>query len=192
MSYHFVKNSFAPQLIYFTNDGIRIKIHLLNQNHLSISGKLKITIIDSSSGKIVSEQNQKVNTKIRTITEISSMLIKQLPANNNWILTTVLLDESNNTVCKNYYTLKPWKHITLEKPQLKIKVINKKEFTYLLIKSKNPVFFIDIYYPNITFSDRGFFLLPNEEIELKIGDGKSKSFKVNDFKIYTLNDYLHS
>ena len=192
ISYYFVKNSFAPQLIYFTNDGIQIKIHLLNQNHLSISGKLKITIIDSSSGKIVSEQNQKVNTKIRTITEISSMLIKQLPANNNWILTAVLLDESNNTVCKNYYTLKPWKHITLEKPQLNIKVINKKEFTYLLIKSKNPVFSIDIYYPNITFSDRGFFLLPGELIELKINERKLKSFKVSDFKIYTLNDYLYA
>jgi beta-mannosidase len=192
ISYHFVKNSFAPQLIYFTNDGTRIKIHLLNQNHLSISGKLRITIIDSNSGKIVSEQNQKVNTMIRTITEISSMLIKQLPANNNWILTAVLLDESNNTVCKNYYTLKPWKHITLEKPQLKIKVINKNTFTYLLIKSRNPVFFIDIYYPNLTFSDRGFFLLPGEQLELKINERKLKSFKVSDFKIYTLNDYLYA
>ena len=142
-------------------------------------------------GKIVSEQNQKVNIKNSTITEISSMLIKQLPANNNWILTAVLLDESNNTVCKNYYTFKPWKHITLEKPQLKIKVINKKEFTYLLIKSKNPVFFIDIYYPNLTFSDRGFFLLPGEQFELKINEGKLKSFKISDFKIYTLNDYLY-
>jgi len=119
-------------------------------------------------------------------------LLKKLPANNNWILTAVLLDESNNIVCKNYYTRKPWKHITLEKPQLKIKVINKKDFSYLLIKSKNPVFFIDIYYPNLTFSDRGFYLLPDEEIELKIGDRKSKSFKATDFKIYTLNDYLHS
>ena len=102
------------------------------------------------------------------------MLIKQLPANNNWILTAFFLMNLNNTVCKNYYTLKPWKHITLEKPQLKIKVINKKEFTYLLIKSKNPVFFIDIYYPNLTFSDRGFFLLPGEQIELKIDDEKIK------------------
>ena len=51
MSYHFVKNSFAPQLIYFKNDGIKIKINLLNQNHLSINGKLRITIIDSSSRK---------------------------------------------------------------------------------------------------------------------------------------------
>jgi beta-mannosidase len=192
ISYHFVKNSFAPQLIYFTNDGIRIKIHLLNQNHLSISGKLKITIIDSSSGMIVSEQNQKVNTKIRTIIEISSMLIKQLPANNNWILTAVLLDESNNTVCKNYYTLKPWKHIKLEKPQLKIKVKNKKNSTSLIIKSKNPVFFIDVYYPNLTFSDRGFYLLPEEQIEIQIKESKSNSFKASDFKIYSLNDYLIS
>jgi hypothetical protein len=141
---------------------------------------------------IVSEQNQKVNTKIRTIIEISSMLIKQLPANNNWILTAVLLDESNNTVCKNYYTLKPWKHIKLEKPQLKIKVKNKKNSTSLIIKSKNPVFFIDVYYPNLTFSDRGFYLLPEEQIEIQIKESKSNSFKASDFKIYSLNDYLIS
>ncbi len=191
ISYHFVKNSFAPQLIYFKNNGNKIKINLLNQNHLSINGKLRTTIIDSSSGKIISEQNLKLKTNYRAITEISSILLKELPSNNNWILTAVLFDESNNTVCKNYYTLKPWKHITLEKPQLKIKVINKKDSTYLLIKSKNPVFFIDIYYPNLTFSDRGFFLLPGEQFELKINERKLKSFKVSDFKIYTLNDYLY-
>ena len=75
---------------------------------------------------------------------------------------------------------------------MKIKVIYKRDSAYLLIKSKNPVFFIDVYYPNLTFSDRGFYLLPGEEIELKIGDGKSKLFKASDFKIYSLNDYLHS
>ena len=41
ISYHFVKNSFAPQLIYFNNDGTKIKINLLNQNHLSLKGKLR-------------------------------------------------------------------------------------------------------------------------------------------------------
>lgn len=192
ISYHFVKNSFAPQLIYFKNDGTNLTINLLNQTQLSLKGKLRCSILDSSSGKIVSEQNLKVNSKNSAITEISSMLLKELPDNNSWILTAVLLDESNNTVCKNYYTLKPWKYITLEKPRLDIKVINKKDSTYLLIKSKNAVFFIDLYYPNLTFSDRGFFLLPEEQIELKINERKLKSFKVSDFKIYTLNDYLKS
>jgi beta-mannosidase len=192
ISYHFVKNSFAPQLIYFKNDGTNITINLLNQTQFDLKGKLRCSILDSITGKVVSEQNLKVNTKNSTITEISSMLLKELPANNNWILTAILLDESNNTICKNYYTLKHWKHITLEKPQLKIKVINKKEFTYLLIKSQNPVFFIDIYYPNLTFSDRGFILLPGEQFELKINERKLKSFKVSDLRIYTLNDYLFS
>ncbi|HCY74622.1 MAG TPA: hypothetical protein DHV28_01755 [Ignavibacteriales bacterium] len=190
MSYHFVKNSFAPQLIYFTNDGIRIKIHLLNQNHLSINGKLRITIIDSGSGKIVSEQNLKVSTKNSAITEISSMWLKELPPDNNWILTAVLFDESNTIVCKNYYTLKFWKHITLEKPQLKIKVINKKDSTYLILKSNNPVFFIDIYYPNVTFSDRGFYLLPGEQVQVNIIGKQIKSFNEKDFKVYSLNNYL--
>jgi beta-mannosidase len=190
MSYHFVKNSFAPQLIYFTNDGIRIKIHLLNQNHLSINGKLRIAIIDSNTGKIVSEQNLKVKIKNNSVAELNSILLKELPGNNNWILTTVLLDESDDTVCKNYYTLKHWKHITLEKPQLKIKVTNKKDSSYLLIKSKNPVFFIDIYYPKIIFSDRGFYILPGEQIKLKIIGKINKSLIEKDLKVYSLNNYL--
>lgn len=191
ISYHFVKNSFASQLIYFKKDDATIRLFLLNQNDLSINGKLRITIINSGSGKILSEIKSNVKIKNNTATEIKSILLKDLPQNNNWILTAVLIDESDNIVCKNYYTLKPWKHITLEKPQLNIKVINKKDSTYLLIKSKNPVFFIDIYYPNLTFSDRGFFLLPGEQFELKINERKLKSFNATDFKIYTLNDYLY-
>lgn len=190
ISYHFVKNSFAPQLIYFNNDGTRIKINLLNQNHLSIKGKLRITIIDSDSGKTVSEKNLNVNIKKNAVTEIKSILLKDLPKNSNWIITTLLLDESENTICKNYYTLKPWKHITLEKPQLNIKVVNKNDFTYIVIKSKNPVFFIDVYYPNITFSDRGFYLLPGEEIKLKIIGKQIKSLNEKDLKVYSLNNYL--
>lgn len=191
LSYYFVKNAFAPLLIYFNYGDNKIKVNLLNQNHLNINGKLRITVVDANTGKIVREQNLNVIIKNRTITEINSVLCKELPANKNWILTAVLFDESNNTLCKNYFTLKSWKHITLEKPQLKVKVTNDKGSTHLLIKSKNPAFFIDIYYPNLTFSNRGFFLLPGEQIEIKVEESKLKSFKESDFKIYTLNDYLY-
>ena len=192
LSYHFVKQSFAPQLIYFKNDGISIKINLLNQDQLSFKGKLRNTIIDSCTGKIIDDFSERAKINSKTKIELSSVLLSKLPKKNNWILTAGLLDENDNTICKNYYTLKPWKHIRLEKAQLSLKVKNKSGLTFLLIKSKNPVFFVDIYYPNLTFSDRGFSLLPNEEIEIKIGDGKPKSFNVSDFRIYTLNDYLHS
>ena len=191
MSYHFVKNSFAPQLIYFKNDGTSIKINLLNQNHLRLKGKVRLTIIDSSTGKIITDFSKAVDINSKMKTELNSILISKLPQNNNWILTAVLLDELDNTVCKNYFTFKPWKHIRLEKAQLNIKVKNKKNSASLIIKSKNPVFFFDVYYPGITFSDRGFCLLPGEQFELKINEGKIKSFKVSDFKIYTLNDYLY-
>ncbi len=190
LSYHFVKNSFAPQLIYFNNDGTKIKISLLNQNHLSINGKLKIAVIDSNTGKIMREKNIKVKIKNNVVAEIKSILLEDLPENKNWILTAVLIDEADNTICKNYYTVKPWKHITLEKPQLNIKVINKKESSYLLIKSKNPVFFIDIYYPKITFSDRGLFILPGEQIKLKIIDKQIKPLNERYLKVYSLNNYL--
>ena len=41
IAYHFVRNAFAPQLIYFNNDGSKIKINLLNQDKDIIKGRIE-------------------------------------------------------------------------------------------------------------------------------------------------------
>ena len=191
LSYYFVKNTFAPFLLYFKADRSNIKIILLNQNKVNIKVRLRLTVISTVSGEIVKDIFYKVNTTDKEHFEIKSILREKLSQEGNWIITTVLYDESNRIIARNYYLIKPWKHVILKKSELKFKILKRKDGTNLLLKSNYPVFFVDLYHKHITFSDRGFFILPGEEIEIKSDAKKTNQLKIKDFKIYSLNDYLN-
>jgi hypothetical protein len=60
----------------------------------------------------------------------------------------------------------------------------------IVLSTDKPAFFIDVYYPGMTFDDRGFILLPGEEKHLNVIDGKSKTIKRSIIKIFCLNNYL--
>jgi hypothetical protein len=47
-----------------------------------------------------------------------------------------------------------------------------------------------VHYPNLTFSDRGFFILPGEQIKLKIIGKQIKSLNEKNLKVFSLNNYL--
>jgi beta-mannosidase len=191
LAYHFVKNAFAPQLLYFKDEGSKIKIILLNQNKNKISGRLRIVVVNSVSGEIINDSSVKVNITNKGLIEINSVFRKNLPEAENWILTAALYDESTQPVCRNYYLTKPWKHVKLKNSKLKLKTFAGDNCTELILESSDPVFFVDLYHPQLTFSDRGFFILPGEQIKVKSISEQNKSFKVKDIKINTLNAYLH-
>jgi len=191
LAYYFVKNAFAPFLLYFKDDGSKIKVILLNQNKNKIKGRLRLTVISSVSGELIKDNSNKVNFDDNGVTEILSVLHKDLPPDGAWILTAVLYNELNEPVCRNYYLTKPWKHVTLMKAKIKLDVIHQDNESGILIESSVPVFFVDLYHTQITFSDRGFFILPGEQIELKTIGKQIELLKVEEIKIYSLNSYLH-
>jgi beta-mannosidase len=192
LAYYFVKNSFASQLLYFKDDGITVSVMLLNQNKEKIEGRLRLTILDTVSGDITEDSSSKVNIINKRLIDINSVPRKNLPGNENWILTAVLYDESNETICRNYYLTKPWKHVRLKKTKLKLNILFKDDYAELILKCTNPAFFIDLYYPHLTFSDRGFFMMPGEQIKVKVIGKQTKSLNVKDIKIYSLNNYLNN
>ena len=191
LSYYFVKNAFAPQLLYFKDDGITIRVMLLNQNNEKIKGRLRLTVLDTDTGEIIEDSSSKVNIDKIEAAEIDSVYRKNLPQDENWILTAVLYDESNETVCRNYYLTKPWKHVKLKNTNLKLNVLTKGDSSELILECSDPVFFIDLYHPHLTFLDRGFFTLPGDQIQLKVIGKQTKSLNEKDIKIYSLNSYLH-
>lgn len=191
LSYYFVKNTFASLLLYFIDDGSKIKLNLLNQNNCKIKGRLRLTVVDTASGEIIKDSSSKVNINNKVLVEIDSVFRKNLPQDENWILTAVLFNESNETICRNYYLTKPWKHIRLKKSKLKLNASTTGIFTELILKSNCTVFFIDLYHPHLTFSDRGFFILPGERIKLEIIGKQIKPLNVKDIKVYSLNNYLN-
>jgi len=191
IAYHFVKNAFALQLIYIKDDGSTIKIILLNQNQDIIKGKLRLTVISAITGEIIQDTSNNLTISKVSIVEISSFIRKDLPPDENWIITAVLYDESNKTICRNYYLTKLWKHVQLKQSTLELKMLKKGGSTQLEMKSDNPVFFIDLYHKDVTFSERGFFILPGEQIKLNVFGDELKTLKTEDIKIFSLNGYLH-
>lgn len=190
IAYHFVKNAFAPRLLYFKDDGSKIKIILLNQEKEIIKGRMRLTVVDTLSGGIIEDSSCEININNKELTEIKTVFRKSLPYNDNWILSVVLYNELNELICRNYYLTKPWKHVKLSDTKMELDIVNKDESSELIVKSNNPAFFIDLYHPQLTFSDRGFCILPGELIKLKIPGEQIKPIKVNDIKIFSLNNYL--
>lgn len=190
IAYYFVKNAFAPFLLHFKDDGTKIRIYLLNQNKKNIRGKLRLTIIDTLSAEIVKEIFYKISVGNKNFINIKDINKNKLPRDNNWIITAVLYDDLDRIIARNYHLVKPWKYIFLKKSKLKLNLLYREGETYVLLKSNYPVFFIDLYHPRFTFLDRGFFLLPGEEIEIKIGAKNSNQLKTKEIKIYSLNDFL--
>lgn len=192
IAYHFVRNAFAPQLLYFKDDGTKIKIILLNQDKNIIIGRMRLTVVDAVSGNILEDSLYKVKIDNKELTEIKSVFRNNLPHDENWILAAVLYNESNEIICRNYFLAKPWKHVKLKETEIELDIVNKNEGSELIVKSIGPAFFIDLYHPQLTFSDRGFFILPGEQIKLKILGKQVKPIKLKDIKIYSLNSYLHN
>ena len=75
--------------------------------------------------------------------------------------------------------------------KLKLDFICKDDSNILVISTHDSVFFIDLYYQHLTFSDRGYFILPGEQIKLKVIGKQTKPLNIKDIKIYSLNDYLN-
>jgi len=191
LAYYFVKNTFAPRFLYFKDEGSKIKIILLNKANEKIKSRLRLTIISTVSGEIINDSYFKVNIDHKKLREINSIVRKKLPGEENWIITAVLYTESNKIICRNYYLNKPWKHIRLKKTKLILNALDKSNSTELILKANHPVFFVDLYHPNLTFSDRGFFILPGEQIQLKVIGKQYKTLNLKDIKINSLNNYLH-
>lgn len=190
LSYYFVKKSFAEQMIYFIDNKKQIEVHLLNQNKELIKGRLRLSIIDGASGEIIKERFDEVNINKKDKEKIASLNKTDLPVNSKWIITAILFDESGKSICRNFYLVKKWKHITLSNPKLNLKLIKHKDKSSLLLKTNKATFFVSIYHPALTLSDQGFFILPDEEINVEINEKEIKKINKGKFKINHLNSYL--
>ena len=74
---------------------------------------------------------------------------------------------------------------TLNSAEIKIE----RETNTLKLSTNKPAYFVDLFHPDLEFSDGGFILLPNENKVLNI-IGNYDSININDIKISTLNNYL--
>ncbi len=185
ISYYFVKNIFNRQIIKIFNDSERLDVQLLNQSLFDFKSKIKIEVY-KNSGSLIHEESITdlipANSK-KIVTGIKQI---NLPADKNWIIIATLLDENEKHVFRNFYTEEEWKYKSLSPADVQIQIKN----SFIRLSTDKPVYFLDLYHPDLEFSDRGFILLPGEEKIVQISG--NKEIDPGEIKVYSLDNYLEN
>ena len=184
IAYHFVKNIFNQQIASIIKDDNDLKIQIVNNSSDNFKFKLKADIYDNSGSSI---NEITINDHITGDTKkvFKKIPINSLTENKNWNIILSLYDQDNQLIFRNFYTEEKWKFKSLPLTGIKIELQEKS----LKLVTDKPAYFVDLYHPELEFSERGFILLPGEEKVLQI-IGSNQSITKNDIKIFTLNNYL--
>ncbi|OGU34493.1 MAG: hypothetical protein A2068_05770 [Ignavibacteria bacterium GWB2_35_6b] len=190
LAYHFVKNIFSQQIVFFSKNKNKIDINLQNQNRKDFEGRLRINLIDVSSGKVVKEIIKRIiiraNSKI-TADNISSDIFNE---NKNIIVIASLFNNDGSLVNTNYYNEQSWKYFKADEAKISLRISGKDPKKQISVKTNKPAYFVDLYTPGIVFDKRGFTILPGEEMIVNITGKNVSEIKTNDIKIFSLNNYL--
>jgi hypothetical protein len=187
LSYYFVKKSFADPAIYFRKVEDRLFIKLANDSNVDIVGKIETIFFNLTDNQIIKNDKKDFALKNDERIEDYSLSLKDMPESLNWILVTTLYNEQNYIINRNYFTLKKWKHLKTSASDI---TINKIGDNNIILGSKTVSLFLDLYYEEARFSDRGFIMLPGEKKDVEIMTEDPEKVNVKDIKIFTLNEYL--
>jgi len=187
ISYFFIKSIFSDPTILIRDSEAGITATVVNESSEEFKGLLEYSIIDLLKNQFVKSETNMVSLKQDEKQQVIKIKTKDLTQSGNLIFITSLRDEQNYIIDRNYFIPKKWKHLKAPASAIQISrdVANK-----LILTSEKPALFVDLYYKGVRFSDRGFILLPGEKKELEIIADDPGNLRIEDIKVFTLNDYL--
>ncbi len=189
MSYHFVKNIFSQQLVYFSKKEGKLQVNAQNMNQQIFTGICRIFIIDGPSGKIIKRISKRVNLEQNSKYTVDSILLSKIDTETT-IIIAELFNSKRVLVNTNYYKELPWKYYKLAKSTITFELLKNKDKQQIILKSDKPAYFVDLYLEGVEFSNRGFTIMPGEDIKLNMSTSNNDKIKISDIKIYSLNNYL--
>ncbi|MCF8432627.1 MAG: hypothetical protein K9G34_11815, partial [Melioribacteraceae bacterium] len=189
MAYHFVKNIFTPQLVYFAEFDDTIEVRIQNQSVSEFSGNVELIQIDTTENKTFNKINEKVTLEPNQTKMILKIPKSEIISDDNSLLISRLHSTTNDLVNTNYFAVKKWKHYNIVKVTPSIEIKGSDNTKTIVISSPKAALFVDLYSKGIEFEDRGFVLLPGESKKIKL-TGNVMNLKEDDIKIFTLNKYL--
>ncbi len=188
MAYYFVKKAFSDTVIQFRESGSTLKIFVLNEGGIERL-TIETQMLDALTGKMIFKRSKKISLVKGKYFEADKINTSKFSDTENGVIISSLYDKDRNIIHRNFYADKEWKHISLADPGIKISLPENSGSGFITLTSTRTVFFVDVYHPGITFSDRGFILLPGEKKQLKIIKGNKRIGREN-IRIYSLNNYL--
>lgn len=188
LSYYFVKNIFNPQIVKISKNKSLTALFYNFSNSL-FSGKIIISVVNGASGKIIRENKFDHEAPPLSSRELKLSNKNNVPDEDIHIVS--IYDSNKILVHRNFSTQVKWKHLSLPPQKIKLTKKRRKGKNYINILAKNPLFFADLYNPNLIFKNRGFILLPGENIDVEVENISNNKIDLNRIKCFCLNDYLN-
>lgn len=190
LAYYFVKKAFSEILIYFKQKSSITDIYLLNSSPGHYQGLLRIHFFDLRSGNISEELNFELSLSENMSKKVYRHDNGKAMASEDWLILATLTDSKNKIIHRNYLLSNRWKYISLPASNVTLNYTSAEDATQLAVSAERATFFVDLFHPKFTFSDRGFILLPGEVKKLEIIGKNVGEFNLDALETYTLNHYL--
>lgn len=187
LAYHFVKNIFSQQLIHFNKNG-KISCEIFNKSDKDFEGYIKTFVYDLNKDRAYQEFTDQV--KVKGNKSKSFRTFDPKDKNSDQLLFIGSIYNSENLLLhRNYFLDNKWKYINLPQKDLTVSFVNDPE-QKLRLQSNSLNLFVDLYSKGKIFRNRGFILLPGEQIDVQIDEADQKIKSIDDIKCTALNDYL--
>jgi beta-mannosidase len=175
------KKSFENVLISAVIEDNRVNIHIVNDHLESVSGQLKVTVIDFQGNNSIEYNKEQI-----TVSRLSSELVfnEELTIKDK---STSVLKVTFDNKTRLFYFKKP-KDLKLKKSPIDRTIT--KTTNGFLITLKSTTLQKNVFLHTKVkghFSDNYFDLMPNETIIIKF---ETESFTLDDLKIKSLNDVI--
>lgn len=188
LAYHFVKNIFAPQIIYFYKNDNKVEVKIQNYAEENFKGSYKLFFVKTSSGEIVKQFTGKIYANGKGTLVLDLPLTKYI--SDNVIIYTQLFNSDGEELNTNYFKTQPWKYYKFVDAGISVNLVNKDGRKQIEVTSNKPVFFVDLYAEGIEFDKRGFTIMNGEKVTINIANNNSAALAADKINVYSLNQYL--
>jgi beta-mannosidase len=188
LSYHFVKNIFEPYIITLSNYNQLVDVNIQNKSDSIFKGIIEIIVIEPDGGRILDKHSEEIS--IQGNSEKIPDSLSGIKCGNKDIIVGRLFDKKKNLIHISYCKYFRWKNYKLVQPNINIEKVNKDDKELFKLTCEYPAFFVDLYCTGIRFSNRGFSIMPFEEVYVSVMNKSINTIEEKDLRIFSLNDYL--
>jgi len=183
-SYFFTKHSFENILLGFISENEKVKLVVLNDNPVDLFAELKIYLWDFHLQSLYEVKKQVLT--ILASQKYEGPVYEKNELQNKCIIADVL-DGQGKMICRNFYNVKQWKHVSLPKADYSIDLV---AVDTLSIKAGSILFFLKIEHPHIEFKNFPEVVLPGEVYKIQAKSAVLTKKIISELQVKTLNNYL--
>lgn len=190
MAYYQVKNCFSPHAVFLELNSGNLSAKIFS-SETSEKIKLEIVAYHWKKNQLTMCCEKEIKHDSTQIFQSVSIDLKKIKNTDEIIFISSLKNSSGLLLHRNVLNTIPWKYIDLPKSKINLKVSKKNNRHALVAVASAPSFFVQLEGEDLVFSENGFTIFPDEEIECLDNVASVRLDKNNDISVICLNEILN-